>query len=253
MFQYIRQLKRYLAVNTSDQNTLNPVSYSLGDPSERLIIHQQDDLFVAHELLFQNATPTRFYQHNADTFIFLIKGELYLQQDTHEKETVLKIHQGIWLAAHTINTVTLLTPKIELCIIRLGSSHQIGIDHPFKKISSGTVELVPGRSHVKIWPLWQGASGQIALELYPPHYKETLYYQKTATQYLLPLNGSVLLSDGKKPPRSCPTVGKIIAQRERRAILNPSQDSISLLSVMTSPATKGRILVLTKPNIEQTP
>lgn len=241
-------------MNVSDQNTLGLMTYSLGETSKRFIVCQQNDLFIAQESLFQNATPTRFYHHPADTFVFIIKGDIYLQQTTQqnahhtEKETVLKTHQGIWLAAHTINNITLLTPTVELCLIRLSSTKQIEENDVFQKVSSGTVELIPGRNHIKTWPLWQGASGSIALELYPPHFKETLYYQKNATQYLLPLNGVAFISNGKKPPETCPTFGKVIIKQERRAVLNPSKESITLLSVMTAQQSKGRILVLTKPN-----
>jgi len=254
VFQYTAQLKRYLLVNTSDQNTLGLMSHSLGDPSKRFITCQREDLFVAHESLYQHATPTRFYHHQADTFVFIIKGEVYLQQKTPlslhptEKETVLKTHQGMWLAAQTLTNVTLLTPTVELCLIRLHSTGHIEENERFKKVSSGTVEFTPGRNHIKTWPLWQGATGKIALELYPPHYKETLYYQKAATQYLFPLNGITYVSNGKKPPEACPTLGKIICKQERRAILNPSKESITLLTVVTGPQSKGRILVLSKQN-----
>ncbi|WP_418138752.1 hypothetical protein AB8616_02615 [Marinomonas sp. RS-M-Aa-14] len=118
----------------------------------------------------------------------------------------------------------------------------------FKKYLLAQLSLIPGRNHIKTWPLWQGASGSITLELYPAHFKETLYYQKNATQYLLPLNGVAFISNGKKAPESCPTLGKVITKQERRAVLNPSKDSITLLSVMTAQQSKGRILVLTKPN-----
>jgi hypothetical protein len=238
-------------VNLSDQNTFELMSYSLGNTSKGHIIYQQDDLFIAHEQLFQNATPTRFYHNQADTFVFIVKGELYLQQKTQqnalavEKETVLKTHQGIWLAAHTISNITLLTPMVELCLIRLKPTRHVEENELFQKVSSGTVELIPGRNHIKTWPLWQGPSGKIVLEFYPPQYKETLYYQKTATQYLLPLNGIAFISNGKKPPEVCSMLGRIITKQERRAILNPSSKSITLLSVMTAQQSKGRILVLT--------
>lgn len=237
-------------VNLSDQNTLDPINYSLGESSKRFIIHQQDDLFIAHEHLFQNDTPTRFYHHQADTFLFLIRGELYLQQiaqQNSEQETALKQHQGIWLTAQTINSITLLTPTVELCLIRLKNTDLVESNNSFKKVSSGTVESIIGRSHIKTWPLWHGETGQIALELYPPQFKETLYYQKTATQYLLPLNGIAFISDNTSPQKACPRYGKIIAPKEPRAILNPSSESVTLLSVITTKNTKGRILLLTKP------
>ena len=237
-------------VNSSDQNTLDPMDYSLGESSKHFIIHQQDDLFIAHEHLFQNDTPSRFYHHQADTFLFVIKGELYLQQSTQqntEQETALKQHQGIWLEAHTINRITLLTPAVELCLIRLNNTAQPELNSSFKKVSSGTVESILGRSHIKTWPLWHGKTGQIILELYPPQFKETLYYQKAATQYLLPLNGIAFISNNKKVPKACPSFGKVIARKEPRAVLNPSSESITVLSIMTTQHTKGRILLLTKP------
>ncbi|WP_421854023.1 hypothetical protein [Marinomonas sp.] len=240
-------------MNLSDQNTFDPINYGLGESSKHFIIHQQDDLFVAHEHLFQTDIPARFYHHQTDTFLFIIKGELYLQQNAlqnlqnNEQETALKQHQGIWLKAHTINSITLLTPAVELCLIRLKHTDQAELNSSFKKISSGTVESILGRSHIKTWPLWQGEAGQIALKLYPPQFKETLYYQKTATQYLLPLNGTAFISNEKKAPKACPSYGKIIAHKEPRAILNPSSESITVLSVMTTQNTKGRILLLTKP------
>ena len=237
-------------MNLSDQNTLDPINYSLGESSKHFIIHQQDDLFIAHEHLSQNDTPTRFYHHQADTFLFIIRGELYLQQSNQqnsEQETALKQHQGIWLTAQTLNRVTLLTPAVEFCLIRLKKTDQTELNNSFTKVSSGTVKSVLGRSHIKTWPLWQGEAGQIALELYPPQFKETLYYQKTATQYLLPLNGIAFISNDKKVPKACPNFGKVIARKEPRAILNPSNKSITVLSIMTAQNTKGRILLLTKP------
>lgn len=237
-------------VNITEQNTLDPMNYSLGESSKHFIIHQQDDLFIAHEYLFQTDIPSRFYHHQADTFLFIIRGELYLQQCTQqnsEQETALKQHQGIWLTAQTINSITLLSPAVELCLIRLKNTGQAELNNSFKKVSSGTVESISGRSHIKTWPLWHGEAGQIALELYPPQFKETLYYQKTATQYLLPLTGIAFISNDKKVPKACPRYGKIIAHKEPRAILNPSNESVTVLSVMTTKNTKGRILLLTKP------
>ncbi|RBP84174.1 hypothetical protein EBI01_05215 [Marinomonas rhizomae] len=237
-------------VNLSDQNTHDPINYSLGDSSKRLIIHQQDDLFVAHEHLFQNDTPTRFYHHETDTFLFIAKGELYLQQkmrQNNEQETVLKQHQGVWLTAQTINSITLLTPTVELCLIRLKNANQSELNSSLKKVSSGTVDSTLGRSKIKTWPLWQGEAGHIALELYPPQFKEPLYYQKTATQYLLPLNGTPFISNNKKASKACPNYGKVIAKKEPRAVFNPSNESVTMLSVMTTQNIKGRILLLTKP------
>ena len=240
-------------VNLTDQNTLDPMNYNLGESSKHFIIHQQDDLFIAHEHLFQTDIPTRFYHPQADTFLFLIKGELYLQQgaqqnlQSNEQETALKQHQGIWLEAHTINSITLLTPTVELCLIRLKNTEQTELRGSFKKISSGTVESILGRSHIKTWPLWHGKAGQITIELYPPQFKETLYYQKSATQYLLPLSGITFISNENKIPKPCPSFGKVLARREPRAISNPNSESITVLSVMTTQKTIGRVLLLTKP------
>ena len=237
-------------LNSSDNNTLDPISYSLGENSKRLIIYQQDDLFISHEHLIQKETPTRFYHHPADTFLFLIKGELYLQQSSEqntEQETALKQHQGVWLVGQSTNSITLLSPTVELCLIRLNNKGRIELTNPLKKVSSGTVDSTSGRSHIKTWPLWQGEAGQIALELYPPKFKETLYYQKAATQYLLPLNSTAIITRDKNDTKACPAYGKVIAPKEPRAVLNPSNESITMLSVMTTQSTKGRVLLLTKP------
>ena len=237
-------------MNLTDDKTSPLTCYSLGEPSKLTIIHQKDDLFVAHEHLFQNATPTRFYHHQADTFLFIIKGELYLQQNSpkNEQESVLKKHQGIWLKAHTINSATLLSPTVELCLIRLPSTTKTAIGDEFKKVSSGTVESTLERNKIKTWPLWQGPSGYIALELYPPSYSETLYYQKMATQYCLPLNGIIYISNEQKPAEPCSNLGKIIPKKTPRAILNPSKHSITVLSVTTQQHTKGRVLLIKKQN-----
>ncbi len=235
-------------MNLADHNTLTPTSYSLGEPSKRTIIHEKNDLFVAHEHLFQNATPTRFYHHQADTFLFIMKGELYLQQSTpkNEQESVLKKHQGIWLKALTINSITLLSPTVELCLIRLPSTTNITKDDLLKKVSSGTVESTLERNKIKTWTLWKGVSEHIVLELYPPHYTETLYYQKMATQYFLPLNGSIYISNEQKHTDVCPDLGKVIPKKVPRAILNPSTESITVLSVTVQQHTKGRVLLLKK-------
>jgi len=245
-------------MNLADYHPLAPISYSLGEPSKHTIIHQKDDLFVAHEHLFQNATPTRFYYHQADTFLFLIKGELYLQQSAQqntpnkEQETALKKHQGIWLKAHTVNSITLLSPTVELCLIRLQSTTKTTEKHPFKKVSSGTVESTLERNKIKTWPLWQGPSERIALELYPPHYTETLYYQKMATQYFLPLNGTIYISNEQKHPEICPSLGRVIPKKIPRAILNPSTESTTVLSITTQQHSKGRILLLKKNKLKTT-
>ena len=237
-------------MNLSDHNTLAPMSYSLGEPSKHTIIYQQDDLFIAHEHLFQNATPTRFYHHKDDSFLFVIKGELYLQQNTSddEKESALKKHQGIWLQAGSINSITLLSPTVELCLIRLQSTTKITMGSLFKKVSSGTVESTLERNKIKTWPLWQGQSEHIELELYPPHYRETLYYQKMATQYYLPLNGILYISNEQKLPTACPSLGQVIPKKTPRAILNPSSESITVLTVTTQQHSKGRVLLLKKPS-----
>lgn len=235
-------------MNLSDQNTHYPIHYSLGESSERIIVHQQDDLFVAHEHLFQDATPTRFYHHPDNTFLFIIKGELYLQQNSgeNEQETALKKHQGIWLAALTTCTITLLSPSVEICLIRLKKTTDTSTAGTLKKVSSGTVESVLGRSHIKTWPLWQSQSESISLELYPPQYSETLYYQKTATQYLLPLSGTIYISDEKKQTTKCSDLGKVIFKKEPRAVFNPNPESVTVLSITASQRTKGRVLLLKK-------
>ena len=236
-------MKKDHIVNLTDSNSPYPIHYNLSESSERVIIHQQDDLCVIHEHLFQDSTPTRFYQHNEDTFCFIIKGDLYIQEE--EKETVLKKHQGIWFEAKSINIVTLLSPSVELCFIRLKRTDD-KVAKSLKKVSSGTIESTLGRNHIKIWPLWQGKSGSILIELYPPHYNETLYYQKNATQYILPLSGIIFISD-KEQTKECSELGQVIFKKEPRAVINPSNDSIITLSITTS-YTKGRVLLLKKQN-----
>jgi hypothetical protein len=177
-----------------------------------------------------------------------MKGELYLQQSTpkNEQESVLKKHQGIWLKALTINSITLLSPTVELCLIRLPSTTNITKDDLLKKVSSGTVESTLERNKIKTWTLWKGVSEHIVLELYPPHYTETLYYQKIATQYFLPLNGSIYISNEQKHTDVCPDLGKVIPKKVPRAILNPSTETITVLSVTIQQHTKGRVLLLKK-------
>ncbi|MBJ7538480.1 hypothetical protein [Marinomonas transparens] len=232
--------------NLSNTHSLYPIQYHLGQSSQRIIIHNQNDLNISHEHLFQDDTPTRFYHYKANTFLFVLKGELYLKQD--EQDRVIKQHQGVWLEANTVNIVTLLKASIEICLIRFKASDQSKSLDNLKKVSSGTVNFVSGRNGIKTWPLWQGDSGYIAIELYPPYYKETLYYQKAANQYLQPLNGQVFINNGKGTPQACPEIGKIITTRTPRAILNPNTESVTTLTVTTSPAEKGRVLVLTRAN-----
>lgn len=221
----------------------HPIHYSLNDSSsQRIIVHQQDGLCITHEHLFQEGTPTRFYQNQVDTFCFVVKGEIYLQQTS--QETNIKQHQGIWLDTDTLNTATLLTPKVELCFIQFDKTKSKAIK-PLEKVSSGTVESKLGRNNLKVWPLWQGESGNIYLELYPPHYKETLYYPKVATQYILPLSGTPYISSAPNKYQACDRLGKVLFRKEPRAVLNPSNDSIITLLVTTS-HTKGRVLLLTK-------
>ncbi|NLQ16105.1 hypothetical protein HGG82_00525 [Marinomonas sp. M1K-6] len=232
-----------------DQQTLYPISHSIGSISQRIIIHQQDDLFIAHEHLYQSDTPTRFYQHYADTFLFVIKGELYLQQDAAKetKETLLKAQQGIWLTATSINTMTLLSAMVELCLLHLSVTKQPENALPFNRVSTGTVERIEGKNRVRSWPLWQGQSGSVAIQTYPPHYTEALCYQQDVTQYLLPLNGRVLLSDHNGVNQECSKQGEIIFKKTPRAILNPNSKSITLLTVTTPHPIKGRVLLLKNP------
>ncbi|WP_137169492.1 hypothetical protein [Marinomonas sp. FW-1] len=239
-------------MNATVQNTSNPLDYSLGETSKRIIVHQQDDLLIIHDHLFQDVTPTRFYHDQADTFLFIIKGEAYLQQyapnnvQTIVEEITLKTHQGIWLNADTINSVTLLTPRVECCLIRLSNSMNSQPTQPFTKISSGTVESQLGRNQIRIWPLWETEIGRISLELYPAKYKETLYYHKTTTQYFLPLGGSTLLLSKSKTPTACPSIGKVIPPKEAVAILNPGNQNSIVLSVMTKHYNQGRVHLLTR-------
>ncbi|QRV23585.1 hypothetical protein [Marinomonas foliarum] len=239
-------------VNATAQNTSPPLDYSLGEASKRIIVHQQDDLLIIHDHLVQDVTPTRFYHNPVDTFLFLLKGEVYLQQyessnvQNIAEEITLKKHQGIWLNANTINSVTLLTPRVELCLIRLSTSVNTKSTHPFEKISSGTVELQLGRNQIKVWPLWETEHGRIALELYPTKYNETLYYHKAATQYFLPLNGSAVFMSKSKTPTSCPSIGKVVPPKEAVAILNPGDQNSIVLSVMTKDYSEGRVHLLTR-------
>lgn len=239
-------------MNAIAQNTSNPLDYSLGEASKRIIVHKQDDLLIIHDHLFQDATPTRFYHDQADTFLFLIKGEVYLQQyessnaqDVSE-EITLKEYQGVWLNTDTINSVTLLTARVELCIVRLAPAVNTKPSHSFKKISSGTVESQLGRNQIKVWPLWETEIGRISLELYPAKYKETLYYHKTATQYFLPLNGSIVFLSKSKELTACPSTGKIIPPKQAIAILNPENQNSIVLSVMTKQYSEGRVHLLTR-------
>lgn len=241
-------------MNKLGPRKFHQTQYSVGSDSQRLLIHQQDDLFITHEYLYQNATPTRFYHHPVDTFVFVIKGELYLNQipagfsalSDERKQTALKAHQGIWLAGQSVNQITLLSPTVELCIVRLNPNHAIDSSDDFKKVSSGNVASLVGRNRIQVWPLWQGKTGQISLELYPPHYKETLYYEKSSTQYILPLKGHALITKDKKTAKVCPTTGKVIAQKEPRAMINPTNESIVLFSIITSKTHNGRVLLLKK-------
>ncbi|MEP3351142.1 MAG: hypothetical protein ABJN96_14470 [Marinomonas sp.] len=227
----------------TNQNMFYPIHYSLDkSSSQRIIIHQQDDLCITHEHLFQDGTPTRFYQNQVDTFCFIIQGEIFLQKD--KQETSVKKQQGIWLDALSLSKVTLLTPKVELCFIHFNKVKNKEAK-PLEKVSSGTVESESGRNHIKVWPLWQGESGSISLELYPAHYYETLYYQKVATQYILPLSGTAYIASNTKEHQACDSLGKVLLKKEPRAISNPSADSIIVLLVTTS-HTKGRVLLLTK-------
>ncbi|MCV2402335.1 hypothetical protein OFY17_05470 [Marinomonas sp. C2222] len=226
--------------------TPKPIRYSLGEPSERVIILQDDELYITHEYLYQTATPTRFYQYEKDTFCFVIKGSIYLKQN--DKETALKEQQGVWLGARELNIATLLSPSTEICLIQFKKSHSNNAAIPLQKVSSGTVESVVGRNHTQSWPLWQGQLGRISLELYPPHYTEPLYYQKEATQYLLPLNGKVLISDKKTKMEECDALGKVFFKKVARAIANQSTTSVIALSITTSQrSSKGRVLILKRP------
>lgn len=239
-------------VDSIAKNTSNPLDFSLGEKSKRIIVHQQDDLLIIHDHLFQDMTPTRFYHVPANTFLFIITGEIYLQQHRSSsiqdiaEETNLKKHQGIWLNAGTINSVTLLTAKAELCLVRLTPTTNTQFTHPFKRVSSGTVESQQGRNDITVWPLWETELGKISLDLYPAKYKETLYYHKTATQYFLPLGGLTLLLAKSRNPAACPSIGKIIPPKEAVAILNPENQNNIVLSVMTKQHNKGRVHILTR-------
>lgn len=243
-FLYSQFEKVQIIMSENNLIASHPLRYSLGESSERVIILQDEGMCVTHEYLHQTTISTRSYQYQTDTFCFVIKGSVNLKRN--HQETTLKEHQGIWLKAKTQNTATLLSPRAELCFIKFKGCYS-SEKSPLHKVSPGKIKAVTGKNHTKSWTLWQDKLGKISLELYPPGYIEPLYYQKEATQYILPLNGKVAVSNKQTKFKDCGSLGQVFFKKTVRSLSNPNTTSAVVLSITNQPSSKGRVLVLQSP------
>lgn len=227
-----------------NENPAFPLSFDIGHESKKTLVYRNAEQFIYHEALFQNATPNRFYYFSSPTFLFLLKGEIVLQQNQNEQ--ILKQHQGIWIPLNQTHIATLLSAQAILCLVSFPKIKPQEIGETFSKLSSGLMEPKKGRNGVTIWTLWQGSEGLINIESYPAHYKESPYYQRQANQYLLPLNGTLFIAKDKHSPIELKSTGEFIRKRLPRAILNHHHEPIIALSITTPYPEKGRVLVLSK-------
>ncbi|AEF54278.1 hypothetical protein [Marinomonas posidonica] len=236
-------------VSQADHNTTLPViQYPLYGESKRSIIHQQEDVLIVHEHLNQAATPSRLYRPADNCFCFVIKGEVHLQSE--QQAVNLKPHQAVWLPTQQSSVLTLLTPNVILCTIQFTKVTLANQPQTLQKISTGTVDSKLEKKHIQVWPLWEGNTARICIEKYPAHYSETLYYQKAASHYLLPLKGSAYLARRNAAAIPCTQFGQFIPAREASAIINPEEDHLILLTVIISKQQKlkGRVIVLNRPD-----
>lgn len=220
-----------------------PIEYRLEEGSRSVIVLQEEQLCVKHERLIQSTTPTRFYHAQDNTFLFILKGEMHLKCD--QAETILKPHQGTLLPTKQVVLGTLLSPAIELCLVRFINT-QASVSEPpqFKKLSTGTSHSSVERNGITAWPLWGAKEGVISIMLYPPQHKETPYYYKQTDQYLLALDNSIAISIDKGEFKECAKTGCFVPKKVRRAFFNPHDKSTPVLSVTTPYPEKGRVLVL---------
>lgn len=218
------------------------INYKLGKNANARIVHHCDQTQILLETLNQSSNPTRFYHAFEETFLFVLKGELFLKKN--QDDILLKSHQGTLLPRDTTIIATLLQPNVELCFIKFLKAPPSAEECYFKKVSSGTVQAQPSRLGMMIWPLWQGKQGMIAINLYPAGYNEPSYYHKETQQFLLPLNGELSASINKQPPKPISEQGLFFTKRIPKSVLNLQQESIAALCVFTPFPEKGRIILL---------
>lgn len=220
--------------------------YHLGKEAHAILLHHCDNLRVRLETLTQATNPIRFYHGFQHTFLFVLKGEVFLK--CQQEDMLLKMYQGVLLPKLNTTIATLLTPQVEICVITFFREPNTVNENEFKKVSSGTVEALPERLGVTSWPLWHGRNGAVSINLYPAHYKESTYYHKNTGQFLLPLNGeSLMVSTCMKAAKKLSVHGLFIAQKTPKAFYNISDNSTTVLSIYTPYPEKGRVMLLAKP------
>ncbi|MEL0612801.1 hypothetical protein [Marinomonas arenicola] len=220
-----------------------PIQHELGKNGCSSIIHKEDNIGIRHEHLLQDSTPSRFYQATDKCFLFILSGELFLKSQHNEIQ--LKKNQGSWLPSTAITVATLLSPEVRLCIVTFSTyPKRTEKVTQFNKVSSGNITSIVEKNGVTIWPLYQGEEGVIAIHSYPAHYKETPYYHKHTDQYLLCLDGKMALSINKQAFKYCPDIGQYLPKMTRKAVFNPNNKIITVLSITTPYPEKGRVLAL---------
>ncbi|BFM48841.1 hypothetical protein [Marinomonas sp. THO17] len=233
----------------ANQDTLPVIQYPLYGDSERIIIHQQDDVMILHERLSQEATPTRLYQPAQASFLFLLTGEVHVQSQQHAVN--IKAQQGVWFPINQTSVLTLLTPSASLCVIRFNKMKANSIlPDTLQKVSSGAVDSQIEKKQVQVWPLWETKETRISIEKYPAKYSEAIYYQKNAMHYILPLQGQAYLANKQAAASLCSEWGQVIPAKRASAVLNPNEEVVILLSLVISKKAqlKGRVIVLNRPN-----
>jgi len=220
--------------------------YHLGKEAHAILLHHCDNLRVRLETLTQATNPIRFYHGFQHTFLFVLKGEVFLK--CQQENRLLKMHQGVLLPRRHTTIATILTPQVEICVITFFREPNSDCESDFKKVSSGTVEASAERLGVTSWPLWQGKNGAISINLYPAHYKESTYYHKNTGQFLLPLhNDSLKVSTHMKTAEPLSDHGLFIAKQTPKALYNTTDKSASVLCIYTPYPEKGRVMLLAKP------
>ncbi|SBS33694.1 hypothetical protein MSP8887_01990 [Marinomonas spartinae] len=219
--------------------------YSLGKEAHAILLHHCNNLRVRLETLTQASNPTRFYHGFQHTFLFVLKGEVFLKHG--QEDMLLKMHQGTLLSKLNTTIATVLTPQVEICVITFFREPNTVSESDFKKVSSGTVEALPERLGVTSWPLWRGKSGTVSINLYPAHYKESTYYHKSTEQFLLPLSGEPLeISTNMQTAKKLSESGLFIEKQTPKAFYNISDNSVAVLSIYTPHPEKGRVMLLSK-------
>lgn len=230
-----------LSVKQHDNQSL----CQIGIDGSRNLIDSTDSISVFHEQLLQEEVQQRFYRYPKDTYVYLLKGQAYLNDA--ESEVLLKENQGLWLQANKVYRLVCLSSQVDLLIIHCPITNSADSFTAYlKPHSSGSGKRISSKSPVNRWILSQHPQVHIELESIPANYNEHLHYHRQSNQIIVNLNEHLIIEHDHKWLALRKFRGYIINSKTRHKIINPMNKISHVLSIYTPPQKKDRVLVVSK-------